>query len=739
MARTTSIALLALILHVVSADDGTAQERRLTADELYEDATRLAERGDTTTATVLLRRAVERDRDHPDAVFALGTLLTRTAGSKETEFAQRREAEALLERAFQLRDGDPAVLLEMGLLKRKQNIRVDARRLLEQALDPDRDAALDPRAAAYAHYELGRILEEELADYEHLVFLPPSRREFGEASADPLGGTSSGAFCPAGVAFFCYNYTRTRDFNLLFEEVASPASDRAETYPPRIEEQYRTALAYDPGLEPAARSLMALYLRLGRTEEFREVARELVDTYPGRPYPWVFEGLALYERGQWEDARRSFERGLALMPPDERVAFEDVSALLQRTQLNAYSALGDDERLEYADVLWAKSDPLYLVPGNERWMEHVARVTYAELNFGAPELGMRGWQSDRGLVYIRYGAPRKIWSINTSTRLTSGTSDRWILWNYRVDAPSFIFYSQAGYRSVRFDQAANTQAYASELAESESTTAFRSRAVTTWIDLPHQIARLRGSESDLTQVVAYVDANPSRFLLFEGDSVTTALFLFTPQHRDTAELRSSISADASGNIVFATQLYPADYDYAIEAFARESKVAGTERGVLPVRGFRPDGLSLSDLVVADGVTPRVEDPIRWTDFSIGASRDLTFGAEEEIHLYFELYGLSMDGNGEARYELEITVEDVTAEGLVSSVVRSLGDLVGLGDDADTRLRFDRVAEPRDGIVPEYLSLLLTDVEPGDYLVHVKVRDEMSDDEREIVRQIVIEP
>jgi GWxTD domain-containing protein len=739
MGRTTSLVLFALVLHAAPAAHGSAQGRQLTADELYEDAVRMAEGGDTATAIVLLRRALERDHDHEDAVFALGTLLTRTAGSNETEFAQRREAEALLERAFDLRDGDRAVLLEMGLLKRKQNIRVDARRLLEQALDPDRADALDPGAAAHAHYELGRILEEELADYEHLVFLPPSRREFGEASADPLGGTSSGAFCPAGVAFFCYNYTRARDFNLLFEEVANPASDRAETHPPRIEEQYRTALAYDPGFEPAARGLMALYLRLGRTEEFREVAAELVDLYPGRPYPWVFEGLALYESAQWEDAHRSFERGLALMPPSERIAFEDVSALLQRSQRTAYAGLGDVGKRQYADVLWAKSDPLYLVPGNERWMEHVARVAFAELNFGAPELGMRGWESDRGLVYVRYGPPRRIWAINTSTRLASGTADRWILWNYRVDAPSFIFYSQAGYRSVRFDQAANTQAYASELAETESATVFRSRAVTTWVEVPHQIARLRGSESDLTQVVAYVEAEPSRFLLFEGDSVTTALFLFTPQHRDTAELRSSIPADASGNLAFATELYPADYDYSIEAFARQSKVAGTERGLLPVPGFRSDGLSLSDLVVADGVTPRVAEPIRWTDFSIGASRDLSFRALEEIHLYFELYGLATNGNGEARYELEITVEDVTAEGLVSSVVRSLGNLVGLGDDADTRLRFDRVGEPREGIVPEYLSLLLTDVEPGDYLIHVKVTDEGSGDEQEIVRRIAIEP
>lgn len=713
-----SLLVLALATGTVAAQDRPLQS---TAG-LVAEALDWSERGDTTVAVAVLRRALAEDPNDPDAVFALGTLLARSAPVTENDFTQRSEAEDLLDRAYRLRDGDPLVLLEIGMLKRKQNIRVDARRVLEDALGSVDPEGTDPARIADAYYELARILEEELFDFEDFMFIGPSFRQFGEAGADPLGGSAGSTFCPAGVAFFCYNYTRPRDFNLLFEEVATPGSDRPEDLYPLIEDYYRAALSYEPRHDMAARHLMALYLRRGRTEDFAALARELVSLDPGRPFPWLFQGLAHYRAERWDEAQQSFDEGLTRLPPSERSAYQDVGTLLQRAQRAGYAGLADRDKREYEDVLWARSDPLYLLPGNERRLEHIARVTYAELNFGNPELGERGYESDRGLVYIRWGEPRKVWKIDTGTRLSQGSGGRWILWNYRIDAPSFIFFSQAGYQTVRFDQSANAGEYARELAETESASVFRSRAVTTWIDLPHQFARFKGSGPDLTRIVAWAEVDPTRFLLFDGDSVASALYLFTPDMRDTVEMRQTLAANASGQLAFTIEAYPADYAFALEGLAVDSRVAGTERGDLPVLGFPEDRLSVSDLVVADGVRPRAVDPVRWSDFSIAASRDLTFSPNDEIHLYFEVYGLLTDANGVGRYRLELTVEDVTEQGLVSSVVRSLGNLVGIDGDEETRIRFDRTGEPREGTVAEYLSISLPDVGAGTYDVRVQVDD-----------------
>jgi GWxTD domain-containing protein len=45
----------------------------------------------------------------------------------------------------------------------------------------------------------------------------------------------------------------------------------------------------------------------------------------------------------------------------------------------------------------------------------MARMTYVDLRFGLPEYGTRGWETDRGLVWLRYGEPLRQASYSPST------------------------------------------------------------------------------------------------------------------------------------------------------------------------------------------------------------------------------------------------------------------------------------------------------------------------------------
>ncbi len=692
-----------------------------------ERARALTEIGDTAGAIGLLRSALARHPDDGDALLALGTLLSRTAPTQETDFLQRKEAEELLNRAFRRRPDDAAVLVELAILLGKQGMEVDSRRLLERVLSPERVASLDPGRAADAHYALGRIFEAELDDFEYLVFLTP---EFFQRGSD------AGTRCPEGVTLNCYNYARPRDFNLQFLNAAR-ASDRGVDDPPRIIEQYRAALSYEPTHGPASRALMAFLDRQGRVDDFRAVAEEQVRLNPGEPYGHLFLGLALYEDEEWVAAQESFDRGLALMGPEDRRPYESVTFLLDEEGTRRYAELDSMAIAEYERSLWARSDPLHLVPGNERRMEHVARVARAELNFGDPELGLAGWRSARGEVYIRYGEPEHIWMIAEGNP-GKQAGGRTILWNYRLDAPSFIFTRTAGYRSTRFDLASNTALYVKELVETGAASVFRSRAVNRWVTIPTQIVRFRGSRPDLVEVVAFSTAPPDSFQLFAGDSVATAMYVFTANYGDSARLERTLSGAESGNLLYQLELPAGDWDYSIEALAAGSKVAGRERGSISVAPFRRVGLSASDLLVADALIPRVAEPHGWKDFSIAASRDLSFARGEPVHLYFEIYGLTPDFEGLSRYTLDLVVEDAERRGIGARVLRGLGSVLR-GSEREPRVTFLRETEPRDRAASEYLSIALDDAEPGRYRIGIRVTEALTGQSVELSRDVTIQP
>src|SRR5205807_2318411 len=75
----------------------------------------------------------------------------------------------------------------------------------------------------------------------------------------------------------------------------------------------------------------------------------------------------------------------------ERVAF---------TQLRT-----DDERNQFIEQFWLRRDPTPGTPENEMKEEHYRRLAYANDRFAE---AIPGWNTDRGMIYIRYGPPDSI-------------------------------------------------------------------------------------------------------------------------------------------------------------------------------------------------------------------------------------------------------------------------------------------------------------------------------------------
>src|SRR5580698_7629894 len=96
---------------------------------------------------------------------------------------------------------------------------------------------------------------------------------------------------------------------------------------------------------------------------------------------------------------------------------EDVVYIITPEEVSAFKALSnDEERDQFIENFWLRRDPTPDTPENEYKEEHYRRIAYANEHFGA---GLPGWKTDRGRIYIIWGAPDQI-----ESHPTGGTWDR---------------------------------------------------------------------------------------------------------------------------------------------------------------------------------------------------------------------------------------------------------------------------------------------------------------------------
>ena len=94
------------------------------------------------------------------------------------------------------------------------------------------------------------------------------------------------------------------------------------------------------------------------------------------------------------------------MSEEEREAFESLDDLLLPAERDEY----EQDPVAYASRFWISKDPRYLTPYNERKLTHYARLVYADLLYGNEDMGLRGWDTERGRILVRYGPRKGTWS-----------------------------------------------------------------------------------------------------------------------------------------------------------------------------------------------------------------------------------------------------------------------------------------------------------------------------------------
>lgn len=680
--------------------------------------------GDTTGAITLLQQAASEDAP-PGLWGELGLLLTRTAPARESEFTQRVEARTALERALAAEPDNPRWLYAYGLLLRKQGVRVDARRAFDRALaaSPGGDSTLSNTDAARLHAELGRILEEHVLDFRGLI-----------VNAEKVPLFSPG--CAATLGSFCWNFTNPSYFHEALLASAT-ADDVVDDDLRRMRAAFEQAFTLDPTLRVAARGLLGELARQQDWRRFSEVARQYVDATEGSPWPRVFLAAGMYRMGKEAAADSQAKQALRDLPAGERSILENIAQVVTSEVEDNYRQRNAGERIAATRHFWTLSNPLYLTDVNERFLEHLTRTALAELWFGVPARDERGYQTERGVVLIRYGVPRHIRQIRRSQELVrilaldtvpgeqrnfSESGGRWVLWTYATDRPSFIFEKRLKSRHAKHAMRSRSMHYAQDLRASHPSTF----ELENFGSVPHQIARFLGGRSDVE-----VDVFASMPTDSAGRDARAGLF-FLPQSEgaEITRLTTELTlADTVKVATFRVPLAPGSYPFSIEAAAEDGSVRAASRGTIEAEPFSANGLDLSDILVARDIRPQMADAQVQgrRDLVIRPAADLTIRQGEPLSLYFEIYPASATGSeaGAAdsvgRYRVKLEINDSEDKNVIARVLAGIDQLIGR-EPPDGAIEWERVVFGAKDRIPEWLEVSLADREPGVYRARFTVTD-----------------
>jgi GWxTD domain-containing protein len=95
-----------------------------------------------------------------------------------------------------------------------------------------------------------------------------------------------------------------------------------------------------------------------------------------------------------------------LETPYKKWLNEEVGYIISDEERKVFKTLQtDDERQTFIENFWLRRDPTPDTEENEFREEHYRRIAYANDRFAS---GIPGWKTDRGRIYIEYGAPDEI-------------------------------------------------------------------------------------------------------------------------------------------------------------------------------------------------------------------------------------------------------------------------------------------------------------------------------------------
>jgi len=502
--------------------------------------------------------------------------------------------------------------------------------------------------------------------------------------------------------------------------------------------RFTRAVAADSTSLRASRHLYMALAERQRWSELLSIADRRARQFPLDNQARLARGLALHRLSRAAESRAAFDSALAMMDDEERDRLTRFTRILRpkATELSrnvggdstAYMKLPEGQRRGLEEMYWFMNDPLTLTNENEYRLEFLSRVVFADFRWTDEDQNLRGADTDRGDIYVRYGPPDYEVTTAGGTWQPGGVT---LVWSYKAGF-TFFFDIIPGFATSKL--ARNDRDNADQIRNTVPV-AWTNLASTVVIDtIPVRIARFRAGRDSADAVVAAAFPVDSLVKGLAVDRVPLDLdFRVFDQFVRVRGVESSqigIAPDSARDPVsrtFTRRLGPGINVVRVEAFQADSKRAA--RAMSRLEPFPTTGFGMSDLLLGNRPSPRdaAKPPASWRDLDVTPSTgDIPRGSP--LGLVWELY--DADGaSGAARYKVAITVQPVERRGALGfgiKVLEGLGRAVARSGERGGRftISFDRTV-PAARTIVDHLTLDLGEAPAGGYLLRVEITDSVS--------------
>ena len=611
----------------------------------------------------------------------LGALLAGEPPAGVRPIRWRESATVALENAMQDSPDNPAPMLALARIRRKQGLWAEARRLYEQGIQRANrfDGGISTALLSELHYERGKIVQQEWLAWSDLGLIPSAALRDSSCSA-PRAETSDGQV--GTDVLIAWNYLCSSALDRImdesFEPILPPGSQRRQ----EMLRSFHAVVRNAPAHVGANREILLDLADRRRWNELLDAAQRFVVASEGHPEALLMSGLALQRLGYSAQAFERMEIALSALPEEDALALENISALQasRRTYNDQYPTVAMSRR-ERERVFWASNDPVLFTGVNERRVEHLARGAYALLKFG----DLRDAAAN---VVIRYGLPIRVRAFGEDA------SSRTVFWGYET-GPDVTFRRAVG--SDHLDMTAEAVEYLDDLLESRPHR-FGFAGAAMIQRLPGQAALFRENGTEGWEVDIH-NVMPDEFAALD-DFVDMTIFVLgsdgerlsestSTVHTSTHTLRNSIGVGAG-----ATEM-------AIELYHGPTGMIALMRS--PLRARRADGASrISDVLFIEPARPRLQSLTRQNDWMQPVT---TSGVDaDEVGMLFEVYGLT---SGREQYSVEVFLTGPDGATRTMPVRNAYDDEFGASWVGVSR---------RERPVTQFLVIDISNVEPGMYTV-----------------------